>query len=239
MKINNSEDIFFSLKMSIFHFFVKSGFDFYNKDRGIVFNLLTNDKNFNIQNEIFISITNNVFITTVINIEKVFMDIEELVIIGNYLNEFFGGIFSCYAQDNKKENSSLYLKTQVGINNTLIDNEFWEKQISINVNNVSSITDFLFFEYPKSKFLKSKEEIKSIEFKNFLLNSIKKYFEALKIIKEQENKEINKEINKYTKYLNWTKEQIEKEIDKELSNFSEKENEDTLNMLVDVLKMKM
>ena len=237
MKIN-SENIFLFLKMSIFQFFAKSGFNFSNRNREIIFNLLTNDKKVSVQNGIAISETNNVFITTIINIKKEFISIQELVIISNYMNEFFGGIFSCFIHDNEQENSLLlFIKAQIYLNNyTLIDNDFWKRQISIHMNNISSISDALFFEYPKSKFFKNKE-ITSVEFKNFLFNSIENYFKALNILQEQENED-NKEIKAYIKYLDWTKEKIEKEIDKELSNFSKEENLDKLNMLVDVLQIK-
>ena len=42
--MNTAKDLFFFLKMSIFQFLLKSEFHFYNRDREVIFDLLTNDK---------------------------------------------------------------------------------------------------------------------------------------------------------------------------------------------------
>ena len=153
MKLN-SEEIFLFLKMSIFQFFIKNGFNFSNQGREIIFNLFTNDQRLSVQNGITISENNIIFIATVMNIKKEFLNTQELMIVENYINEFFGGIFSCYVQDNEKGNSSLlFIKAQIYLDeNTCIDDNFWKNRISIHINNISAITDSLLFEFPKSKF---------------------------------------------------------------------------------------
>lgn len=231
--MNTAKDLFFFLKMSIFQFLLKSEFHFYNRDREVIFDLFTKDKKISVQNGITISNDNSLFISSWIAIKKDFLDIEKLLILINYINEF-SGVFSCYIQDSEEDFSLLHIKAQIHLEpGTYIDEDFWKTQLSIHINNVSTITNFLFFEFPKSDFYKNKE-IDSQEFKLFLFNSIRSYIEALKAIQEQEEK---KRKEHYFEW--WTKEEIEAEIDKELDNFSKGEkNTWKLNLLVNTLQTK-
>ena len=242
-----SQDIFFFLKMSIFQFLLKNGFYFYNKDREVIFDLLTNDKKISVQSGIFISNDNSLFITSWMAIKKEFLDAQKLMILTNYINEF-SGVFSCYIKDIVEEDFSLfYIKAPIHPEiGTCIDEKFWEAQIYSHVNNISLITDFLFSEFPKSKFYENRE-VDSQEFKMFFFNQVKSYIEALKVIQEQEIKsyvetlELIKEQESKNKidYSNWTEKKIEEEIDKELENFLKGEKHIVkLNMLVNALQEK-
>lgn len=228
MKVT-AQDIFFFLKMSIFQFLLKSGFHFYNRDREVIFDLLTNDKKISIQNSITISTNNNLFLTTWVGIKKEFLDTQKLMILANYMNEF-SGVFSCYVQDTEEDFSLFYVKAQIDLESGIcIDEDFWKTQLSIHVNNVSTITDFIFSSFPKSKFFDNKE-VDSFEFKMFFFNEIKTYIEALKLIQEERKK-------RNEKFEGWTKEQLNAEIDKELENFSKGDKGEIirLNLLVQAL----
>lgn len=230
MKVT-AQDIFFFLKMSIFQFLLKSGFHFYNRDREVIFDLFANDKKVNLQNSITISIDNSLFITSWIGIKKEFLDTKKLMVLANYMNEF-SGVFSCYVQDTSDDYSLFYVKAlihpEIG---TCIDEDFWKTQLTIHINNVSTITDFLFYEFPKSKFYTNKE-VESQEFKWFFFNQIKSYVEALKLLQEQEQK-------RKENFEGWTKDQLDAEIDKELEKFSKGQDKEKvtmkLNMLVQAL----
>lgn len=225
-----TQDIFLFLKMSIFQFLLKSGFHFYNRDREVIFDLLTNDKKVSIQNSITISTNNNLFLTTWIGIKKEFLDTQKLMILANYMNEF-SGVFSCYVQDTEEDFSLFYVKAKIDLEPGIcIDEDFWKTQLSIHVNNVSTITDFIFSSFPKSKFFDNKE-VDSLEFKMFFFNEIKTYIEALKSIQE-ERKKRNERFEE-----GWTKEQLNAEIDKELENFSKGNKGEIirLNLLIQAL----
>lgn len=226
------QDIYVFLKMSLFQFLLKNNFNFYNKDRETIFDLLTNDKKISVQNGITISQGNNLYITSWIAVKNKFMDIEKLRILSNYLNEF-SGVFSSYVQEVENEDFSLfYIKASISPQIEVpIDEDFWKGQITTHINNVSSFTDFLFFEFPKTEFFITKE-IDTKEFKSFFYNKTKEYIEALRILREQEIK------NEFD-YSHLTKEEIDKEIDIELGNFSKGEkNIYKLNMLVEALRKK-
>lgn len=226
MKVT-AEDIFFFLKMSIFQFLIKSGFHFYNRDREVIFDLLTNDKKISVQNSITISLDNSLFLTTWVGIKKEFLDVQKLMVLANYMNEF-SGIFSCYTQDTDEDFSLFYIKAQIHPKpGTCIDEDFWKTQLSIHINNVSTITDFLFFSFPKSKFYTNKE-VNSTEFKIFFFNEIKSYVEALKIIQEETKK-------RNENFEGWTKEQLNAEIKKELEKFSKGKDKEKITMRLNLL----
>ena len=226
MKIS-TEEITFFLKMSIFQFLLKSGFHFYNKDREVIFDLLTNNKKISVQNSITISTDNSLFLTAWVYIKKEFLDTQKLMVLANYLNEF-SGVFSCYIQDTEEDFSLFYIKSQIHPEpGTCIDENFWKDYLSIHINNISIITDFLFSSFPKSKFYINKE-VDSIEFKTFFFEEIKSYIEALKLIQE-EIKEKNET------FENLTKEQLNEEIDKELENFSKGNNKEKVTMRLNIL----
>lgn len=226
-----AQDIFFFLKMSIFQFLLKSGFHFYNRDREVIFDLLTNDKKISIQNSITISADNSLFLTAWVGIKKEFLDAQKLMVLANYSNEF-SGVFSCYVQDTEEDFSLFCIKVQIYPESGIyIDENFWKTQLSIYINNVSIITDFIFSSFPKSKFFDNKE-VDSLEFKMFFFNEIKTYIEALKIIQEEQKR-------RNEKFEGWTREQLNTEIDKELENFSKGNNKEKvtirLNLLVQAL----
>lgn len=226
MKVT-AQDIFFFLKMSIFQFLLKSGFHFYNRDREVIFDLLTNDKKISIQNSITISLDNSLFLTAWVSIKKEFLDAQKLMVLANYLNEF-SGVFSCYVQDTEEDFSLFYIKSQIHPEpGTCIDEDFWKTYLSIHINNFSTITDFIFFSFPKSKFYTNKE-VDSAEFKIFFFNEIKSYVEALKLIQEETKK-------RNERFEGWTKEQLDAEIDKELENFSKGNNKEKVTMRLNLL----
>ena len=108
-----------------------------------------------------------------------------------------------------------------------IDEDFWLTYLSIHINNFSTITDFIFFSFPKSKFYTNKE-VDSAEFKIFFFNEIKSYVEALKLIQEETKK-------RNERFEDWTKEQLNAEIDKELENFSKGNNKEKVTMRLNLL----
>ena len=229
-----SQEIYSLLKLSIFSYLVNKDIPFCNKGREVIFDTSTNDNKISIQNKIVISQNNSLSFISYLAIRNEFLENKELSLIANYLNEISN--FSCYIQDLEvnRENVSLFcIKAPIFVKeNVPIDEEFWEEQIYLHNNNISAFTDFLFFKFPESKFFQKKEEISSLEFKNFFIKELKSYIDAVKII---EQAQINKEYD----YSDWTKEEVDKEIDKELEKFSKGDkNIYKLNMLVKALRKK-
>lgn len=222
--------------MSIFQFLMKSGFCFYNRDREVIFDLLTNDKKVSVQNGITITENNDIIITSWVGVRKSFLSSQKLMTIANYMNEF-SGMFSCYIEDTEEDCVYFNLKTLLHLlPGTMIDENFWKTQMSIQINSISIITNFLFFVYPKTEFNKTKD-VESVEFKNFFLKEIKSYVESLRILQEEEGK--RKKERKKNNYNLWTKEQINQEIDFELDKYKKgKSDIAKLNSLVRALKKK-
>lgn len=229
IKVNNKDDIFFFLKMSIFQFLLKSKFSFYNKDKEIIFDLLANDKKTNLQNNISISEDNCLFITSLVGIKKEFLSTEKLIIFANYVNEFFSGVLSCYVKGVPNDDYSLfYIEVKIVLKTgTCIDEDFWKTQLTIHINNVSMITDFLFYDFSDSGFFLDKG-IESQNFKRFFFCKMKGYIEALKILQEQEQK-------RKENFEGWTEDQLNKEIDKELEKFSRGKNKEEIKVKLNIL----
>lgn len=231
------KEIFMLLKMSIFQFLMKNGFCFCNKERGVLFDLLSNDKKINIENGIVITENNNIIIISWFSIKKDFLSNEKLNYIVNYMNEISEGIFSYFIQDNiEKDYIHFNLKTFLPLfPGVLIDDDFWRNQISIQINNISIITNFLFSLYPESKFYKNENELEF--FKKFFSEKINDYIKALSLLKKEEEK--LKKDKKIYDYNLWTEEEIYEEIDKELEIYKkDKNNVSKLNLLVLALENK-
>lgn len=232
-----SQEIYLLLKLSIFSYLVNKDIPFCNKGREVIFDISTNNNKISVQNKIVISQNNSLSFISYLAIRNEFLKNEELSLIANYLNEISN--FSCYIQDlevngEKVKDISLFcIKAPIFVKGSIsVDEEFWEEQIYLHNNNISAFTDFLFFKFPESKFFQKKEEISSLEFKNFFIKELKNYIDAVKII---EQAQIDKEYD----YFDWTKEELNEEIDKELEKFNKGDkNIYKLNMLSKALRKK-
>ena len=227
-----SQEIYSLLKLSIFSYLVNKDIPFCNKGREVIFNTSTNDNKISVQNKIVISQNNSLSFVSYLAIKNKFLENKELSLIANYLNEISN--FSCYIQDleadgEKVKNVSLFcIKAPISVKgNISVDEDFWEEQICLHNNNISAFADFLFFKFPESKFFQKKEEISSLEFKNFFIKELKSYINAVKVIEQA--------INKKYDYFDWIKEELDKELEK--FNKGDK-NIYKLNMLVEALRKK-
>ena len=188
------------LKFSLIQFLLNKQFNFLTKQNEIVFDLLSNDKQMHIQNNFVFPNSSTIIFCSCFPIEYKYLGKDKILSIVNSLNEF-SSVFNAYLKFDK-DWCLLCIKNQVTlVPNQLIDENFWESEISTQINNASNIINFLYFDLPKSSYLKNPFDA---EFEKFMGKCIADYTKAIKIVKEQKQKE---------DYLSWSKERINIKID--------------------------
>lgn len=229
-KNNNVKDIIFFIKLSIIQFLLKKNFSFYVKDKEIIFDLVSDNKKTWVQNSIIISDEGILGVKSCFCVATNFLEKELLIKISNYINEF-SGVFNSYVTnaDTKRYNLFWIKSVLHPAEGTCLDDDFWNNVLKIQVHNISTIIDFIYYNLPNSNFFNSKD-FDSLKFKDYLYTCIKTYIEAINLIEYCKNE---------LDFKNWSKEKIEKEIDKELDLFSKGEqNTEKLDSLVNALKDK-
>lgn len=198
-------NILFLLKSSIVSFLLARNMTFVVEEKEKVFectfNCLSNDRQVYLQNTISIDKEDiKLYISNSFAISENFISKEKLNIISNCINSNFS--FNSYIKEDKDYNLFCIKSLLHPNEGEKIDENFWFSQIKAQINHISSICNFVYFQFEKSNFFKE-TEIQIEDLKNFLVKSINKYLGAISIIKKEFSEGI---------YSSASIEQIEEEI---------------------------